>query len=108
MEFAAELVELMLEHAQVEIELRHQREHRKVIASRRRLDLTAMRTKERGLVVRNRARPAFNRYCRIDDFQHWKTPARLKTYDENDDPQPQERVEFGLMKLKPCRISVSS
>jgi hypothetical protein len=28
--------------------------------------------------------------------------------DEKDDPQPQERVEFGLMKLKPCRISVSS
>ncbi len=29
-------------------------------------------------------------------------------YDENDEPQPQERVEFGLMKLNPCRISVSS
>jgi hypothetical protein len=27
---------------------------------------------------------------------------------ENDEPQPQERVEFGLMKLNPCRISVSS
>ena len=30
------------------------------------------------------------------------------TYDEKDDPQPQEREEFGLMKLKPCRIRVSS
>ena len=29
-------------------------------------------------------------------------------YAENDVPQPQERVAFGLMKLKPCRISVSS
>jgi hypothetical protein len=27
---------------------------------------------------------------------------------ENDEPQPQERVELGLMKLNPCRISVSS
>ena len=32
----------------------------------------------------------------------------LKLYDENDEPQPQERVEFGLMKLNPWRISVSS
>jgi hypothetical protein len=31
-----------------------------------------------------------------------------RIYDEKDEPQPQERVEFGLMKLKPCRISVSS
>ena len=34
--------------------------------------------------------------------------SRNKPYDENDEPQPQERVEFGLMKLNPCRISVSS
>jgi len=34
--------------------------------------------------------------------------SRNNPYDENDEPQPQERVEFGLMKLKPCRISVSS
>jgi len=27
---------------------------------------------------------------------------------ENDVPQPHEREEFGLMKLKPWRISVSS
>jgi hypothetical protein len=27
---------------------------------------------------------------------------------ENDEPQPQEWVALGLMKLKPCRISVSS
>jgi len=31
-----------------------------------------------------------------------------QTYDEKDEPQPQEREEFGLIKLKPCRISVSS
>jgi hypothetical protein len=29
-------------------------------------------------------------------------------YYEKDEPQPQERDEFGLMKLNPCRISVSS
>jgi hypothetical protein len=31
-----------------------------------------------------------------------------EAYDEKDEPQPQEREEFGLMKLKPWRISVSS
>jgi hypothetical protein len=41
------------------------------------------------------------------------SPGRSKkhppeNYDENDEPQPQEREEFGLMKLNPCRISVSS
>jgi len=38
-------------------------------------------------------------------------PNRFSTqepYEENDEPQPQERFEFGLMKLNPCRISVSS
>ena len=29
-------------------------------------------------------------------------------YDEKDEPQPQDREELGLIKLKPCRISVSS
>ena len=29
-------------------------------------------------------------------------------YAEKDDPQPQECVALGLMKLNPCRISVSS
>jgi hypothetical protein len=32
----------------------------------------------------------------------------LNTLHEKDEPQPQERVEFGLIKLNPCRISVSS
>ena len=31
-----------------------------------------------------------------------------RLYDEKEEPQPQEREEFGLMKLKPWRISVSS
>ncbi len=31
-----------------------------------------------------------------------------KTYDEKLDPQPQLFVEFGLIKLNPCRIKVSS
>jgi len=35
-------------------------------------------------------------------------PLAAKFYDEKDEPQPQERVEFGLIKLNPCRISVSS
>jgi hypothetical protein len=40
-----------------------------------------------------------------------KTPAGKilpAAYDEKDEPQPQERVELGLMKLNPWRISVSS
>jgi hypothetical protein len=35
-------------------------------------------------------------------------PLTCTSYYENDEPQPQECVEFGLMKVKPCRISVSS
>ena len=35
-------------------------------------------------------------------------PLTCTSYYEKDEPQPQEWVEFGLMKLKPCRISVSS
>jgi hypothetical protein len=33
---------------------------------------------------------------------------RNSSYYENDEPQPQECLEFGLMKLNPWRISVSS
>ena len=40
-------------------------------------------------------------------FNMSRTPA-TQAYDEKDEPQPQEREEFGLMKLNPCRISVSS
>ncbi len=36
---------------------------------------------------------------------HLQTNCRQE---ENDEPQPQEREEFGLMKLNPCRINVSS
>ena len=35
-------------------------------------------------------------------------PLTYTSYYEKDEPQPQECEEFGLMKLKPCRISVSS
>jgi len=34
--------------------------------------------------------------------------ALLLPTQENDEPQPQECFEFGLIKLNPCRISVSS
>lgn len=37
-----------------------------------------------------------------------QTLRKRNAYDENEEPQPQERDEFGLMKLNPCRISVSS
>ena len=67
-----------------------------------------MRAEERGVVVRDGTGPAGNRNRRIDDFQHECSLTRNALYEENDEPQPQERVEFGLMKLNPCRISVSS
>ena len=44
MQLAAEVVELVLEHAEIEIELRHETEDRKIIAARRRLNLAAVRT----------------------------------------------------------------
>ena len=37
-----------------------------------------------------------------------KRPLRAALYTEKDVPQPHERVEFGLMKLNPWRINVSS
>ena len=39
---------------------------------------------------------------------HMRQAGFHTSYDENDEPQPQEREEFGLMKLNPCRIRVSS
>ena len=55
--------------------------------------------------------------CATAHDQHATGTAESRTFNmknswaegyENDEPQPQEREEFGLMKLKPCRISVSS
>jgi hypothetical protein len=100
-------VKLVLEHAEVEIETGLKSEDRKIIASWRRLNLFAVRTEERGLVMSHGARPALNRNCRFNDFQH-ELNSNCRSYDEKDEPQPQERVEFGLMKLNPCRMSVSS
>ena len=38
-----------------------------------------------------------------------RNPRRAaSTHAEKDEPQPQDLVEFGLMKLKPWRMSVSS
>ena len=66
-----------------------------------------MRAEQRGIVVCHGARPAGDRNCGIDHLEHELTLS-TQAYDENDEPQPQERVEFGLIKLNPCRISVSS
>jgi len=61
--------------------------------------------------VSHRTGPTCNGDGRLDDLQHESSPANGpydEPYDEKDEPQPQERVEFGLMKLNPWRISVSS
>ena len=63
MQFAAQLMELVFEHAKIEVQLRHQSKHGEIIASRRRLNLAAVRTEKRHIVVRNGARPARDRYC---------------------------------------------
>src|SRR5579871_4338034 len=66
MDLAAQAMKLVLERGQIEVQFLSKPEDRKIIASRRRLNLAAVRAKERGLIVRNRARPASHRYCRID------------------------------------------
>ena len=45
MQLAAQLMKLVFQHAEIEIQLRHKSEDRKIIPSRRRLNLAAMRTK---------------------------------------------------------------
>ena len=60
----------MLQRRQIEIQMRLQAEDRKVIAARRRLNLAAVRAEQRGIVMRDGARPARNRNCGIENFQH--------------------------------------
>ena len=108
MQLAAEAMKLVLQRGQIEIELRLQAEDGKIIAARRRLNLAAMRAKKRGVVVADGARPTGNGNRGIENFEHSFTLTKLNVHYENDEPQPQERVEFGLMKLNPWRISVSS
>jgi hypothetical protein len=57
MQLAAEAMKLVLQRGQVEIQLWLQAEYRKIIAAGRRMNLAAMRTKQRGIVVANGTRP---------------------------------------------------
>jgi hypothetical protein len=57
MQLASESMKLVLQRGQIEIELRFQAEDRKIITARRRLNLTAMRAEQRGIVMADRARP---------------------------------------------------
>src|ERR1700739_3725652 len=45
-QLATELVELVLQHAEIEVEARHESEDREIIASRRRLNLAALRAEK--------------------------------------------------------------
>jgi hypothetical protein len=67
-----------------------------------------MRTKKREVIVADGAGPTGNGDSRIEDFQHKFHSYETECSYENDEPQPQECVELGLMKLNPWRISVSS
>jgi hypothetical protein len=66
-----------------------------------------MRAKERRVVVADRTGPTGNGNRGIENLEHSLNSCETEAY-ENDEPQPQEREEFGLIKLNPCRISVSS
>ena len=108
MQLAAEAMKLMLQRGQIEVQLRLQAENGKIIAARRGLNLAAMRTKKRGLVVATEHDQHATGTAESRTFNMTEPPCDAGDYEENDEPQPQERVEFGLMKLNPCRISVSS
>jgi len=45
---------------------------------------------------------------RDDILDRLQLETAFTRYTEKDEPHPQERVELGLMKLNPWRISVSS
>ena len=107
MDLAAQAVKLVLQRRQIQVQPRLQSEDRKIIAARGRLNLAAMRTEQE-----------WTSLCATEHDQHATGTAESRTfnmtdsseptYEENDEPQPQDREEFGLMKLNPCRISVSS
>ncbi len=103
MHFAAEAMELALERVKIYLKAALQAEHLKVVALGRRLNLGAMRTEERGVVVGDRARPASDWHRGIDCLEHIFKLVRRRGlgYEEKDEPQPQEREELGLIKLKP-------
>src|ERR1019366_8346761 len=57
-QLAAEAVKLMLQSGQIEVEMRMQPKNRKIIPAGRGLNLAAMRTEKRRVVVADRAGPA--------------------------------------------------
>ena len=93
---------------QIEIQLGLECEDREIIALLRRLDLAAVRAKKCELVMRYRTRPDSTGTAESMTFNMSEALLARVCYDEKDEPQPQEREEFGLMKLNPCRINVSS
>ena len=108
MQLAAEAMELVLQRREIEIQL--------AAPVRRRKN---NRRPEAAESCCNAGRTSVASLCATAHDQHATGTAESRTfnmielqmrqtYDENDEPQPQEREEFGLMKLKPCRISVSS
>src|ERR1035437_5742025 len=78
MQPAAEAMKLVLQRGQIEIELWFQAEDRKIITAGRRLNLAAMRTKESGIVMANRARPTGYWNRGIENFEHGFTLTKLK------------------------------
>jgi hypothetical protein len=70
MQFAAEAVELVFERGEIDVELWIEAEGREIIGGGGGLNLAAMRTKKRGLVMRHGTGPTGNGNRGIDNLQH--------------------------------------
>jgi hypothetical protein len=70
MQLAAEAVKLVLQRGEVDGESALQAKDLEEIAAGRRLNLAAMRAKERGVVVTDGTGPTGDRNCGIESLQH--------------------------------------
>jgi len=107
MQLTAVAIKLLFQSLHIQVELWRQAEDGEVTSLPGGLNLATRRTKWLSVSDGLPAGPAICRRTYFFNYLHraGQTQAR---YAENDDPQPQDLVEWGLMKLNPCRISVSS
>ena len=109
MKLAAQAIEVPLQCRQIDVQLAPKPEDREVVCVLgRRLHLAALIAE--GFAIGQGT--AHDQQAALTDWGSAVCIGNRRTggahHAEKDDPQPQDLVEFGLMKLKPCRISVSS